>query len=135
MLQEQQTLQYAAPAGEPVSYREELRTLARETAAELARLEPAQGRELLESFVSELFLTFAEEGRRRARRQKQAEGIAKAKAKGVRFGPAARPLPENFPECFRAWQAGRMTAVDAAKACGITRQMFYRSVARMQDAV
>ena len=110
-----------------------LQRLAREISSDLAALESVQSKELLSDFVSQLFLSAADQSRREGRRQKQAEGIAKAKAKGVRFGPAARPLPESFSECYRAWQDGTMTVVEAAAVCGISRNAFYRGAARMKE--
>lgn len=38
-------------------------------------------------------------------KRRQAEGIAAAKANGVRFGPKPIERPDNYEECFRAWQA------------------------------
>ena len=58
-------------------------------------------KELLGGFVSDLFLVVAEQRRRAERRQKQAEGIAAAKARGVRFGRPAIPCPDNFGEVYR----------------------------------
>lgn len=110
-----------------------LKALTEEISVDLAQLEASQSKQLLSSFVSELFFSVAEQCRKKERRQKQAEGIAKAKAKGVRFGPAARPLPESFSECYRAWQDGTMTVVEAAAVCGISRNAFYRGAARMKE--
>ena len=104
---------------------DQLRELAREISAGLSCLEPSQGKELLGMFVSELFLGVANEDLRRTRHQKQAEGIAKAKTNGVRFGPETKPLPDNFAECCDAWQKGEMTATEAAGNCGMSRKSFY----------
>ena len=107
-----------------------LRRLAQEVMSEIAELDPSHSKELLGVFVSELFLSVAEQERREMRRQKQAEGIAAAKARGVRFGPEPKPLPDNFDECYEAWQEGQMTAIQAAEACGLSRKGFYRATAR-----
>ena len=104
-----------------------LKALTEEISVDLAQLEASQSKQLLSSFVSELFFSVAEQCRKKERRQKQAEGIAKAKAKG------ARPLPESFSECYRAWQDGTMTVVEAAAVCGISRNAFYRGAARMKE--
>lgn len=64
-----------------------LQQLAREVMSEISKLDPSCSKELLGVFVSELFLLVAEQGCREVRRQRQAEGIAAAKAKGVHFGP------------------------------------------------
>lgn len=110
-----------------------LRQLAQEVLTEISELDPSHSRELLGAFVSELFLSVAEEERREYRRQKQAEGIAAAKARGVRFGPEPKPLPENFDECYKAWQDGRMTAARAAENCGLSRKGFYRAIERKKQ--
>lgn len=116
--------------------RNRVRHLAQEVMAELLELDPAHSKEILGTFVSELFLSVAEEERREFRRQRQAEGIADAKARGVRFGPQPKPLPEKFDECYEAWQNGQMTQAQAAEMCGISRQAFCRAVSRRgQEAV
>lgn len=107
-----------------------LRLLAQEVIAEISELDPSHSKELLGTFVSELFLSVAEQERRDMRRQKQAEGIAAAKARGVRFGPEPKPLPDNFDECYEAWQDGQITATRAAEACGLSRKGFYRAIER-----
>ena len=112
---------------------EKLRLLAEEITEDLSRLESAQSKELLSDFVSELFLSMAKQDQQAVRRQKQAEGIAAAKARGVRFGPSRKPLPENFSENYRAWQSGEMTLAQAAETCGMTRASFYRAVDRMKQ--
>lgn len=112
----------------------QLRALAREISSGLSSLEPTQSKELLSAFVSELFLCAANEDIRRVRRQKQAEGIARAKANGVRFGPESKPLPDNFVECYNAWQQGEMTVTVAAETCGLSRKAFYRAAARMRSS-
>ena len=113
---------------EPEKLQTQLRDLARELAGELFTSDSSCGRELLGVFVSELFLSVAEQERNEYRRQKQAEGIAEAKARGVRFGPEPKPLPINFDECYEAWQDGQMTATQAAETCGLSRKGFYRAV-------
>jgi len=115
------------------SLESKLKGLAEEISTDLAQLDSSQGKELLSGFVSELFLNLAKQSQQEFRRQKQAEGIAAAKAKGVRFGPARKPLPENFLECYEAWHSGQITMAQAAKNCGITRDSFRRAVDRMKE--
>ena len=97
--------------------RDRLSALAREIACGLSELEPDSSKELLGGFVSELFLSLAEQSRQEERRRKQARGIAAAKARGVRFGRPAPPLPEGFGELHRAWREGEMTLQQASAAC------------------
>lgn len=61
-------------------------------------------------------------------RQRQAEGIAAAKAKGIRFGRPPRPLPANFHTMFQKWKKGEITCTAAAKECGMPISTFrYRA--------
>ena len=113
---------------------EKLRLLAEEITEDLSRLESAQSKELLSDFVSELFLSMAKQDQQAVRRQKQAEGIARAKARGVHFGPEAKPLPDNFPECYQLWQNGEITASAAAQTCGMSRKSFCRAAERIRES-
>ena len=112
----------------------QMKELAAEIATRLAGVEPARSKELLSSFVTELFLAVAEEDRRADRRRRQAEGIAAAKAKGVRFGRPAPPLPEGFDSCRQAWREGRMSLRQAARACGMPASTFHDAVVRQERA-
>ena len=61
-------------------------------------------------------------------RQRQAEGIAAAKARGVRFGRPPKPLPENFHHPYQQWKNGKITGTAAAKLCGMPLSTFrYRA--------
>ena len=90
----------------------------------------------LQSVAEEInaFLSTAQKAQGETRRQRQAEGIAAAKARGTRFGRSRNPLPENFEQCREAWQSGEMTLSQAASACGMVRTSFQRAVARMEQA-
>ena len=111
----------------------ELRQLAQEIAARRADRDAACGRALVSDFVSELFFQLAEQQRREDRRQKQAQGIAAAKARGVRFGRAAKPVPDGFDQLHRAWREGRISLKKAAESCGMTRGTFYNVALRREQ--
>ena len=113
--------------------RGQLMEVAQEIVSSLSGLDPEQSRELLGGFVSDLFLSVAEQSRKEERRQKQAEGIAAAKAKGIRFGRPGKPLPDNFDEARRAWRAGELSLQQAADLCGIPRGTFYNAVVRREQ--
>ena len=102
----------------------ELRELAQEIAGSLSAVDAASGRELLSDFVSELFFCVTEQQRREDRRQKQAQGIAAAKARGVKFGRPPKPLPEGFHRAYQRWKAGKITGTAAAKECGMPLSTF-----------
>ena len=59
-------------------------------------------------------------------RQRQAEGIAAALERGVRFGPARIPMPEGFEELAENWLNGYVTATEAGRQLGISRKTFTR---------
>lgn len=91
-------------------------------------LDTRRGKDLLGTFISDLvlqLLSFVAENERVNIRQRQAEGIAAAKARGVRFGRPPKPLPQNFAETAREWQQGKLTGTAAAKACGMPLSTFF----------
>ena len=59
-------------------------------------------------------------------KQRQAEGIAVAKARGVRFGRPKIPIPENFTEIKEKWKAGKMSSRQAGKELGVSYHTFLR---------
>lgn len=94
-------------------------------------LDTRRGRDLTGTFLSDIVLqvlSFASENERINIRQRQAEGIAAAKSRGVRFGRPPRPLPDNFHILYQKWRAGKITGTAAAKACGMPLATFrYRA--------
>ena len=112
----------------------ELQGLARKIISGLSALEPAQGKALLDSFVSELFLSVAKQEQHTTRCQRQAEGIAAAKAKGVRFGPKPRAMPDGFEDLRQAWRNREMSLATAAELCGVPRTTFYDAALRAEMA-
>ena len=59
-------------------------------------------------------------------KEKQAEGIAAARARAVKFGAPKKPLPEDFTAAHEAWQTGKLSIREAAKAAGMPHMTFYR---------
>ena len=90
-------------------------------------LDTRRDKDLLSDIVLQV-LSFVAENERANIRQRQAEGIAAAKARGVRFGRPPRPLPENFHSVYRRWKGGKITGTAAAKECGMPLATFrYRA--------
>ena len=94
-------------------------------------LDTRRGKDLMGTFLSDIVLqvlSFVAENERTNIRQRQAEGIAVAKARGVRFGRPPRPLPENYHDAYQRWKAGAITGTAAAKECGMPLSTFrYRA--------
>ena len=94
-------------------------------------LDTRRGKDLMGTFLSDIVLqvlSFVAENEHTNIKQRQAEGIAAAKAKGVRFGRPPKPLPENFHQVYQQWKAGKITGVTAAKACDMPMSTFrYRA--------
>ena len=94
-------------------------------------LDTRRGKDLMGTFLSDIVLqvlSFVAENERTNIRQRQAEGIVAAKARGVRFGRPPRPLPENYHSAYQRWKAGAITGTAAAKECGMPLSTFrYRA--------
>ena len=90
-------------------------------------LDTRRGKDLMGTFLSDIVLqvlSFVAENERTNIRQRQAEGIAAAKARGVRFGRPPKPLPENYHSAYQRWKAGTITGAAAAKECGMPLSTF-----------
>ena len=94
-------------------------------------LDTRLGKDLMGTFLSDLvlqILSFVAENERMNIRQRQAEGIAAAKAKGVRFGRPPLDLPENFETVRKSWENHEITLAEAAELCQMPKGTFYSRV-------
>ncbi|MBQ3261540.1 MAG: recombinase family protein [Oscillospiraceae bacterium] len=73
-------------------------------------------------------LSYVAQTEREFIRQRQAEGIAAAKARGVRFGRPSLPVAEGFAEVYELWKAQEISVRAAAKRLGVSHQTFERWV-------
>ncbi len=93
---------------------------------------------LLGTFISDLVLTllsYVAENERNIIHARQAEGIAAAKARGVRFGRHPYPLPENFIEIYIKWEKKELSVSEAAKRCGMARTTFYEKARKIDASI
>lgn len=94
-------------------------------------LDTRRGKDLMGTFLSDVVLqvlSFVAENERLNIRQRQAEGIAAAKKKGVHFGRPSKPLPKDFDYIYWQWQSGKITGTEAARKCGLPLSTFrYRA--------
>ena len=100
-------------------------------------LDTRQGRDLTGTLIADIvlqLLSYVAQTERENIRQRQAEGIAAAKARGVRFGPRPRTLPDNFEGLRRAWRSGELSMREAAEACGMPATTFHDAVVRAEVA-
>lgn len=100
-------------------------------------LDTRRGKDLMGTFLSDIVLqvlSFVAENERTNIRQRQAEGIAAAKAKGVKFGRPPLPLPENFYEIHKAWREKKITLKEAAEACKMPVGTFYGKARKFENA-
>ncbi len=92
-------------------------------------LDTRNGKDLMGTFIADLvlqILSFVAENERTNIRQRQAEGIAAAKARGVRFGRPEIDLPENFGDVIEAHDRQEITTREALKLVGMSQSTFYR---------
>ena len=88
-----------------------------------------RGKDLIGTLIADLvlqLLSYVAQTERENIRQRQAEGIAAAKMKGVRFGRPRKPIPKEFPRLARAWEQGEISARAAAQQLGVSYQTFLR---------
>ena len=90
-------------------------------------LDTRRGKDLMGTFLSDIVLqvlSFVAENECTNIRQRQAEGIAAAKARGVKFGRPPSRLPDNFHDVYQRWKNGKITGTAAAVECGMALSSF-----------
>ncbi len=94
-------------------------------------LDTRRGKDLMGTFLSDIVLqvlSFVAENERDNIRQRQAEGIAAAKANGVLFGRPPKPLTQKFWRVYPKWKTKKMSGAAAARECGMPLSSFlYRA--------
>ena len=99
-------------------------------------LDTRQNRDLTGTLIADIvlqLLSYVAQTEREFIRQRQAEGIAAAKARGVRFGRQPMQRPENFPLVQQRWERGEFSARQAAEQLKITHRTFLRWVKEKTD--
>lgn len=91
-------------------------------------LDTRSGKDLMGTFIADIvlqILSFVAQSERENIRKRQAEGIAAAQMRGVRFGRPPRSLPENFDSVRRDWREKKISLKQAALLCGLPEGTFY----------
>lgn len=85
-------------------------------------LNTRNGKDLLGTFIADLvlqILSFVAQTERENIRTRQAQGIAAAKSRGVKFGRPKKEVPANFYHVLEKWKRQEFTGREAAKECGM----------------
>ena len=99
-------------------------------------LDTRRGKDFMGTFLSGIVLqvlSFVAENERTNIKQRQAEGIAAAKAQGIKFGRPPLPLPDNFYEVHKAWRSKKITLKQAAEACNMPVGTFYGKARKFEN--
>lgn len=92
-------------------------------------LDTRKGKDLMGTFIADLvlqILSFVAQSERENIKKRQAEGIAAAKAKGVRFGRPEKNVPDNFGKIIKDWEEKRLPFSEVLKLCNMSEATFYR---------
>ncbi|MCI8652092.1 MAG: recombinase family protein [Angelakisella sp.] len=122
---------------------EQWRTLTKEMLVDVCvfdmpLLDTRSGKDLMGTFIADLtlqILSFVAQKERENIHQRQAEGIAEAKKRGVRFGRPYLPTPENFSIVVSQWESGLISFEDALETTGLSYGTFYRRLRAHRDDV
>ena len=94
-------------------------------------LDTRNGKDLMGTFIADLvlqILSFVAQSERENIKKRQAQGIAAAKAKGVKFGRPEVPMPDDFGALLSKWEKGQITISEILKSTGLSKSTFYRKV-------
>lgn len=115
---------------------EQWRMITKEKSADIVVLDmpllnTAVDRDLTGTLISDIvlqLLSYVAQTEREFIRQRQSEGIAAAKAKGVKFGRTKKELPENFEEVYEEWMKGSVSAREAGRRLSCSHNTIEASV-------
>lgn len=102
---------------------------------EMPLLDTRNGKDLMGTFIADLvlqILSFVAQNERENIRKRQAQGIAAAKARGVKFGRPESSLPDNFPEIVKRWERKELKIKEVIKLCNMSEATFYRRLRELR---
>ena len=100
-------------------------------------LDTRQGKDLMGTLIADVvlsLLSFVAQSERENIRQRQAEGIAAAKARGVHMGRPIKKSPDNFGILVRLWERGRITLPKLLELTDLKTATFYRRLQEFRAA-
>ncbi len=96
---------------------------------DMPMLDTRNGKDLMGTFIADLvlqILSFVAQSERENIKKRQTEGIAAAKAKGVKFGRPEKEVPNDFAKIVRAWEQKKLPFEEVLKKCDMSEATFYR---------
>ncbi len=113
---------------------EQWRVLTKEIGADICvldmpLLDTRNGKDLMGTFMADLvlqILSFVAQSERENIKRRQAEGIAAAKARGVRFGRPGKTAPKDFDRIVKAWKKKQCSLAEVLRQCDMSEATFYR---------
>ena len=96
-------------------------------------LDTRNGKDLMGTFIADLvlqILSFVAQSERENIKKRQKQGIAAAKARGVKFGRPEKTVPDDFGEIIIQWEKKKITLSEVLKRCNVSESTFYR---RLKD--
>ncbi|NLB61431.1 MAG: recombinase family protein, partial [Clostridiales bacterium] len=100
-------------------------------------LDTRNSKDLMGTFIADLvllILSFVAQSERENIKKRQAEGIAAAKAKGVKFGRPKKPTPEDFINIVNSWQCKRISLEQVLFECNMSKSTFFRRLNEQAEA-
>lgn len=94
-------------------------------------LDTRNGKDLMGTFIADLvlqILSFVAQNKRENIKKRQADGIAAAKAKGVKFGRPESPVPVNFGKLIKQWEKKQISIAELLCLCNMSEATFYRKL-------
>lgn len=98
-------------------------------------LDTRQGKDLMGTFIADLvlqILSFVAQSEREKIRERQEQGIAAAKARGVRFGRPEKEVPDDFAQLVKAWEKKNLPLPELLKKCDMSEATFYRKLRELR---
>lgn len=100
-------------------------------------LDTRRGKDLMGTFIADLvlqILSFVAESERNNIKKRQEQGIAAAKAKGVKFGRPKVEMPQEFPKIVEEWERKEISFCEALEKSGLSQATFYRKLKKYRMA-
>lgn len=107
------------------------------TILDMPLLDTTNSKDLLGTFISDIvlqLLSFVSENERENIRRRQAEGIAAAKARGIKWGGRYKEMPADFPELYRQWMKKDIGLNEFASRCGVCKSTLFKRIKEYRNS-